>query len=305
MKINKIQYDGETSHIFKIWISNWIFTILTLGIYYFWGKVKILKYKFNSISLLNERLEFIGTGKQLFLGFLRTLPLLLIILGLKTITIFLDRLDDIVYLIIYIFWHYVSYRSIRYYYSHITWKGIRGNLEGAASIYALKALFFFFIKIITLWTLSPWLDINLRKNIINNSTLGNVRAKFIKPDSNLISTHFITWLLAIPTLGISRIWYRAALLNYINNGTHIDSLKLNSTYTGFSLLSLYFFNFIILICTLGLGTPFMIQRNIKYTLKNLTILGEIDSSKVTQTIVNTYDASSEALAEADPIAIGF
>jgi uncharacterized membrane protein YjgN (DUF898 family) len=46
--INDLEYDGKISSYYKIWIINIIFSILTLGIYSFWGKTKLRKYSASS-----------------------------------------------------------------------------------------------------------------------------------------------------------------------------------------------------------------------------------------------------------------
>ena len=85
IKINKIQYDGKTRKIFRIWLKNIMFTFMTLGIYSFWGKTNLRKYVYGLFSLDGDRFEYAGTGGELFKGFLKTLPILVIIFGPITI----------------------------------------------------------------------------------------------------------------------------------------------------------------------------------------------------------------------------
>ena len=55
-----------------LWLSiyNFIMRILTLGIHHFWGKTEVRKRIWSSVRLNGEPLEYTGTGRELFTGFL-------------------------------------------------------------------------------------------------------------------------------------------------------------------------------------------------------------------------------------------
>ena len=55
-----------------------VLRILTLGIYYFWGKTEVRRRIWSATHLQHQPLEYTGTGKELFLGFLLVLLLFFI-----------------------------------------------------------------------------------------------------------------------------------------------------------------------------------------------------------------------------------
>ena len=64
-------------------IVNFILRVLTLGIYHFWGKTEVRRRIWSAVRLNGEPLEYTGTGKELFIGFLVVLlcvflPMLLV-----------------------------------------------------------------------------------------------------------------------------------------------------------------------------------------------------------------------------------
>src|SRR5262249_60228612 len=61
---------------------NFVLRILTLGIYHFWGKTEVRRRIWSAVRLNGEPLEYTGTGKELFLGFLVVLFLIFLPLGL-------------------------------------------------------------------------------------------------------------------------------------------------------------------------------------------------------------------------------
>jgi len=75
-----IEYHGKLGEIYKLWIFNLILSILTLGIYSFWGKTRMRRYLISSCSLVQDRFEYAGHGKELFFGFVKALLVLILII---------------------------------------------------------------------------------------------------------------------------------------------------------------------------------------------------------------------------------
>lgn len=71
------QFKGKGSEYFKIWVTNIFFTVITLGLYYPWAKVKSQRYFFGNTALSDRRFDYHATGKQLFRSYLIALTLLI------------------------------------------------------------------------------------------------------------------------------------------------------------------------------------------------------------------------------------
>jgi len=65
-----LRFTGSGSEYFKIWIVNILLTIITLGIYYPWAKVRNKRYFYGNTNLADRNFEYHATGKQLLVGFL-------------------------------------------------------------------------------------------------------------------------------------------------------------------------------------------------------------------------------------------
>jgi len=65
-----LKFTGSGSEYFKIWIVNILLTIITLGIYHPWAKVRNRRYLYGNTNLANRNFEYHATGKQLLLGFI-------------------------------------------------------------------------------------------------------------------------------------------------------------------------------------------------------------------------------------------
>lgn len=78
-----LRFTGSGSEYFKIWIVNILLTIVTLGLYLPWAKVRNRRYFYANSTLADRNFEYHATGKQLFVGFLigMVLFIIYIILG--------------------------------------------------------------------------------------------------------------------------------------------------------------------------------------------------------------------------------
>ena len=118
---------------------NFFLTIVTLGTYGFWGRTEVRKRIWSSVRLAGEPLEYTGTGKELFLGFLFVLgavflPLLLIGVGSQFAFGPKSPATFVVQAVLYALFFYLvgvaMYRARRYRLSRTNWRGIRGALVG-------------------------------------------------------------------------------------------------------------------------------------------------------------------------------
>ena len=198
----KLIYDGKDGQLYKIWLVNLLLKICTLGVYNFWGKTRLRRYITNSFLLLSDRFEYSGTGGELFRGFLKALPII-IIMYLPFI-IFKDGKNPAVNLMFFPIFFLIfaaTYTSIRYRYSRTTWRGIRGHLTGSALKYASLRMFRTILNIITLGILIPYSDISIQKYQIDHTHFGTAKAEFNGNGSKLMGVHII------PVYGTGRLWY--------------------------------------------------------------------------------------------------
>src|SRR5215471_19629889 len=73
-----LRFTGTGSGYFGIWIVNLLLTILTLGIYSAWAKVRRLQYFYRHTELAGSSFDFHGSPVRILIG--RILALLLLFL---------------------------------------------------------------------------------------------------------------------------------------------------------------------------------------------------------------------------------
>lgn len=177
---------------------------------------------------------------------------------------------------------YAQYSALRYRLSRTTWCGIHGSLTGSPRKYAFMCIGRFIINIVTLGIAIPKSDLIKQGAITNNMYLGNKKASFHEGRGKLGSVNIKTLLLAIPTLGFSRLWYLAELRNQKLANLSFVGVHFKGTFTGYKYLKLSIGNLLILIATVGFGMPIILNRTINFSIKNIHVLGNVNELTISQ-----------------------
>ena len=193
-----------------VWLSirNFLLTLITLGIYSFWGKTEVRRRIWNAIRVNGEPLEYTGTGWELFKGFL--LAMLFVGGGAFAYGILMaafvgpdSPLFDLAMLPLYIvfFWLFglASYRTWRYRLRRTRWRGIRGTLTGSPVAYANLAFLTSLVVPLSLGWAAPWRNKRLYERVTNETRIGTANLQFEPTPSlaPLYKAFALPWLLAV------------------------------------------------------------------------------------------------------------
>lgn len=196
-------YDGRAGELFRIVLANLMLTFVTAGIYRFWAKTRVRRYFLSRASFLGDRLEYTGTGKELFLGFLIVLAILMPVYIVyqfasnATVGTSAFTAIQVGYFVLFYFLFFVAtYRARRYRLSRTMWRGIRGGQTGSAMLYAVHGMFWSTITVLTLGLAYPAMRLKLQAYKTDRMTFGNRTFSF----DGGIAPLFGAWLL--PWLGI-------------------------------------------------------------------------------------------------------
>ena len=127
-----ITFTGSGSEYFRIWIVNLLLTIVTLGLYYPWAKVRRLRYFYGNTLVGGHALDFHGEPKRMLRGFLLVgvMGLLYGVAGKVSVTAGVVAL-----LIVAALWPALFRASQQFRLANTSWRGLRfrftGNQAGA------------------------------------------------------------------------------------------------------------------------------------------------------------------------------
>ena len=66
--MKEIEFKGKAMEYFGIWLANILLTVVTIGIFSAWAKVRRLKYFFNNTKVLEDSFAYHATGWQILKG---------------------------------------------------------------------------------------------------------------------------------------------------------------------------------------------------------------------------------------------
>jgi uncharacterized membrane protein YjgN (DUF898 family) len=296
-----LAFYGTGGDLFGIQMVNMLLTIVTLGVYYFWGKVKVRRYILSETEFERDCFAYHGTGKELLLGFLKASVLFFIPL------ILLDIVPDIIgstvvkiiaviltYLLVILFIPYAMVGARRYRLSRTSWRGIRFSFRGKTWEFMKLFMWGSFLTTITLGLYYPIFETRRYGFLISHSYFGNQKFNFKGTGRELFRPYLLALLLVLPTLGLYWFWFLARKQRYFWEHTFFDTLRFRSTVTGRSLLNLVIGNFILMIITLGVAFPWILVRTVRFACDYVVPEGPLALEKIRQE-AQAASATGEAL----------
>ncbi|MBC5775211.1 DUF898 domain-containing protein [Pontibacter sp. KCTC 32443] len=302
-----LAFKGQGSELFSIQIVNIALMLVTLGLYYPWAKAKNLQYIYRKTELAGSPFTFHGTGKEMFIGFIKGLGIFAVLIGVFMYG-YMHGDNGVKFLCFAAYFIGILaliplaiHGMMRYRTSRTSWRGIhmgyRGTLGNMYKVYFTG----FFLSVITLGIYGFWFETNLRKEILGNTRFGNAKFRFIGDGSDLLLVHIKGYFLTVITFGIYGFWYMKDLIHFYINNILIEQdgkySRLDSSLTGGQYFKLAVGNLLIMIFTLGLGYAWVVTRTMAAIFNNCEILGEFNPDALAQTEEDYKNATFEDMAD--------
>jgi uncharacterized membrane protein YjgN (DUF898 family) len=298
----KLTFKGHGSELLGIWIVNFLLTVITLGLYYPWAKVRSLKFFFGNTELAGSSFSFTGNGTEIFMGFIKALLIIIAAYVIYFLMFFMNMpiLGGLILLVVFVFLIPVAiHGTLRYRLSRTAWRGIhmgyRGEIDSIIKLYIQGSLF----TILTLGIYSPWFIIDIRKYIIDRVKFGNVSFEYNGSGTEYFVLNLISGFLTIITLGIYSFWWQKKLYNY-----YIENLKayqdgneiqFASEMTAWKVFKFTVLNSLLIMITLGIATPWVMVNQMKYIMHNATFSENFNPDAIVQTEEDYNNTTGEGL----------
>ncbi len=288
--IRRLSFHGAGGSLFGIHIVNIFLTLITLGVYYFWGRVRVRRYLLSQTDFEGDRFEYHGTGKELLVGFLKAVLVLGLPLGALSVVrdvlnvgIVLKIVAGVLaYAMVLVFIPLAMVGARRYRLSRTSWRGIRFSFRGRTLSFIKLFLIGSFLTTITLGLYYPFFITNQYAFMVTRSYFGTQRFQFDGRGGKLFWSCLLTLLLTLPTLGLCWFWFLAKKQRYFWDHTFIATARFHSSVRGGRLLLLKLVNLFLLVVTVGLASPWVIVRNVRFVFRYLTLEGPLDLAGIQQ-----------------------
>jgi uncharacterized membrane protein YjgN (DUF898 family) len=289
------EFKGTGSEYFKIWIVNIILSIVTLGIYSAWAKVRRKQYFYGSTHVQGASFEYLADpvkilkGRAIVVGFLiinsmmsNLIPIVGSILGLVFIVIF----------------PWLVVRSLAFNAQNSTIRNIRFGFDGtvweAAKVYVLWPI----ATSLTLGLLFPYVYFRQKKFVVENSSYGTTKFGFVATAREyywLLFSVLITTVIGIAVVVASNsifppasfllgiilylyifAFFSAKTTNLLYNSSRLASHRLEATLKVKEYMVLVVTNALATAFTLGLFYPWAKVRTARYKLEHLSMVASED-----------------------------
>lgn len=309
------RFSGKADEFFRIWIVNLALTIVTLGVYSAWAKVRTERYFYGNTSVGGTPFEYLAEPIAILKGRAIAALLLLAYVGTAQVS---PVLNLIVLMLLLVLFPWMLTRSLAFRARYSAWRSIRFGFDGsygqAFKLYILLPV----ASLFTLYLAFPWVVRQQTEWMASQHRYGGTRLLFAAETSQFYAIYLLA---LVGMLGIGflvamagglvgailadvganaerlqvlllliggavylgafavGVYIRAATANVMWNGIDVGGCRFRSTITGSEMAWLFVTNTLAIICTLGLAYPWARIRVARYRAEHLAFLPSGDPDR--------------------------
>lgn len=323
------QFDGSAREYFRIWIVNLTLSILSLGIFSAWAKVRTQRYFYGCTRLAGVPFEYLAKPLPILKG--RIVAVILfssyVIAGQYSIG---TQLGAALLIAVLAPWLIVRGAAFRARYS--SWRGLNFRFVPDYGEAYIRFLVLGIPLILTLGVLYPWIKGKQKEFMVENHRYGGNWFRFLLRPGQFYPPYLIAWgammgwmfLFSFISFGLvmaniasgnsedkTPAWLMmtilvlmysgyfvvlaflaAALSNLIYNHVEIDGRRFHSTLKGHRLLWIYTGNTVAILLSAGLLIPWAMVRLARYRAECLSVLSADDFNGMRAESSSAVDATA-------------
>lgn len=205
-----VRFTGSAGEFFGIWIVNLLLSIVTLGIYSAWAKVRTTRYFYQNTVVAGRTFDYHATGMQILIG--RIIFAVGFVLFSLLVQVPVVGLVLIVSLLVLL--PFLLLRSLQFNARMTSWSNVRFDFDGTVVGAFLAYLLWPFVALLSLFLAWPFAARQISRFAIGGHRLGRARFQF---DSGIGAFYVpllvaIGWLLGIAAIiaGIAYVFFTPA-----------------------------------------------------------------------------------------------
>lgn len=327
--IHNFTFHGSGGEYFKIWIVNILLSIITLGIYSAWAKVRNKRYFYGNTYLNKASFEYTALPMQILKG---RIIAVLALFAVNLISQFAPTVGSILFLIIFLAMPWIVMKALAFNARNSRYKNIHFNFaqdfKATAKVFILGPIMYVF----TFGLGFPLWQYWLKKYLVSNHLFGKSKFQFHLDKSGPfygvyiiafllfivvgMSFFFIAMLMGgltltsnssttslISTVAIMVFYFfviayiRSQIYNITYQHTSIDGHKFSANMPVWGLAKLYFINTVGIILTLGLFIPWAMVRSAQFRARYTEMQTTVDLDNFIADKIEKQNALGEELGE--------
>ncbi len=310
-RLESLSFHSDGSEYFRIWIVNICLSIITLGVYSAWAKVRRKRYFYRHTRLCGDHFDYHANPVAILKGRLILLPLLAAYLYGDYLA---PGLNLGAFVLIIFLLPFFLVRAAKFNNRNTSYRNIRFGFDGTSKESYKAFLKYGLISVISLGIASPIMEFARRRFVIENSRYGSARFSFSGEFGEFFKIYFLAGLMVIiGGVGISfaagkleslirlifdvpydpesvdfvLVYLQAALIglvyfavmvyasvragNYIFSQTSIGDRSIEANLSVGKMMYIQFTNMLAIVATLGLFIPWAHVRVHRYRVAHVFV----------------------------------
>ncbi|MFL0797645.1 MAG: DUF898 domain-containing protein [Cellvibrionaceae bacterium] len=319
------RFYGNGGEYFRIWIVNILLTILTLGIYSAWAKVRNAQYFYGNTELDGNRFAYLAKPLTILKGRIIAVIAFVIYMAISNLYPIAGVVIALAFMIVV---PWIVVRSLKFNMRMTAWRNVRFDFNGSIGDAAMAYLAWPFFAIISLGLLFPLAIYKQMEYIVRNTYYGT--SKFDM--QNFMGDYYIICLKAgglvlvagifsavitplLAPIGIvllmlgyfyGFIFFTVRSVNMMFSQTTFSDgfSSFESSYQDWSYGKMLFMNSLLTALTLGLYLPWAMVRVAHYKADHLQILSAGGLDSIAATEQENVSALGEELGDVFDLGVG-
>jgi uncharacterized membrane protein YjgN (DUF898 family) len=336
-RVVRPEFTGTAAEYFRIWIVNLFFTLITLGIYSAWAKVRKKRYFYGSTRLDGDTFDYFASPKTILKGRIVAFAAFVIY---AFATELYPASGFAMWAVFLLVLPWLVMRALTFNARNSAYRGLRFDFT-AAPREAVKVYIGMPIVVgLTLGLAFPWFMARQKAFVLSHHAFGTTRfgcdvsareffgiyilgfiilLALVVPAAGLMGLAVATqalpeaysWIgFAVPIVliyaayAVVHAFIQARTTNLLWNGAHGPGIRFSSTLKAVRLARLYIGNVIAIAATAGLLIPWAVIRTLRYRLENVAMHVSDETPHVANSALERVGATGQELGDIFNLDIG-
>ena len=330
-RVIRPEFTGSTQEYFRLWIVNLLFTLVTLGVFSAWAKVRKKKYFYGNTRLDGDSLDYFAQPLAILKG--RIIAVVVVLAYVFCSEIYPASQTA--------FWGagilllpWLAARSFTFNARNSAWRGVRFDFLASGGAAAKQFLGRLPLLMLTGGLALPWFLARIKSFVMRNQAFGTSPFNCSVSASAFYGIYIrsagLSFLLFIPVgiasallffknetlealpgwiglaapVGLSYLAYavvyayiQARTGNLVWNGTSVAGARFASNLGARDLAKLYLVNLLAIACSAGLLIPWAVVRAYRYRLEHFAIIADDDLVHEANPVLPRVGAAGQELGD--------
>lgn len=212
------RFVGNKGDFWRLNLRGAFLLMVTLGTYRFWLTTDIRRFLWSNTVLADESFEYTGTARELLLGFLFAIavlvPLYMALFAVSLNLGVIGQLSSVIgFVLLAVLGQFAIYRARRYRLTRTIYRGVRFQQSGSGWRYAACALFWWAMIVLTLGLAYPFAQSRLERFKMRHTFFGDLQGRFVGSGWGLFFRGIVMWVIVVGPF-LAGLWVLAVGIDW-------------------------------------------------------------------------------------------